>query len=137
MTDLAGSFHFATENKNYFAKYIADELRRLGILSEQIPELQWNVWKEADGVDYVYADVDRIRTIHAAGDGLTDMGIISEYGVIEFRPSEEDELMGQDRRHAIAIPLHKINKTLLKETNDLLASNTVTSLFFKSERNYH
>ena len=137
MADLAGNFHFAVENKNYSAKYIAEELRRLGILSEHIPELKWQAQQGDDGMHCICAGVDRIRTIHIAGDELKDMGIISEYGIIEFRPTEEDELMGQDRRHAIAIPLHKINQALLKETNDLLASSTVTSLFFKSERNYN
>ena len=137
MVELAGNFHFAVENKNHSAKYIAEELRRLGVLNNEVPELEWDVRKEDDGIDYIYAGVDRIRTIHIAGDELKNMGIISEYGIIEFRPTEEEELMGLDRRHAIAIPLHKINRSLLTETNDLLASSTVTSLFFKSERNYN
>lgn len=136
MADLAGKFHFAGESQGVQAQRIAVELRKLGALCNQLSGLTWYPYQNEQGVQAVGARVDRIRTLHIVGDWLESKGIISDYKMIEFRPEEEEELVGKDRHYVLAIELIDIDEDRLGETGNALASREVTSLFFRDERTF-
>ena len=129
MADLAGDFHFAGENEARLARRISAQLNELNGLNRQLPELNWMAYQNHDGSHAVGARVDRIRTIHVAGDWLENNGIITDYQMIEFRPSEEEELMGKDRYWVIALAVFDIDENKLQQISDRQASKTTLSLF--------
>lgn len=138
MAELAGRFYFITEltrsaakNEGNMAAENAQCLNKLKDKNRNLTDLFWRPYEFENGTRGVSAQVSRIRTIHLVSDWLKDKGIAADFYIIENRPTEEEELAGQDRFWEIAINLEDIDVKRLKEMSDDVDVRMIRSLFFK------